>query len=181
MSPPRGNVIRSLVLLAVLAAGACGPKEMVRAPAGMGVTEPERARAVTYATRGEASRRAGRLDLAIEQLSRAIELNPTYPEAYHYRALAYRDQRDYEKAILDHTKAIELKPDYADAYQNRATAYYYQGEYVRAWADVKKCRQLGGQVNERFFENLWDSTLARDRPSKDELDKLGLEPPKGGR
>jgi tetratricopeptide (TPR) repeat protein len=51
----------------------------------------------------------------IAAYSKAIELNPTFAEAYFNRGLAYFATSKYELAIKDFTKTIELKPHEADA------------------------------------------------------------------
>jgi len=57
---------------------------------------------------------------AIEDLTKAIELNPRYAEAYAGRGTAKADKRDFTGAIEDFTIAIELQPSYAMAYIGRA-------------------------------------------------------------
>jgi len=79
-----------------------------------------------------------KITATIEDLSKAIELNPNDVEAHCKRGLAYINRSngtfllsgnteavaDINKAVADYTKAIGLKPDYADAYSWRAGAYF---------------------------------------------------------
>ena len=69
------------------------------------------------------TRAEGRLDKAIEDYTKAIELNPQHANAYHNRGLAWSKKGDRDKAIEDYNKAIELNPQYADAYNNRGNAW----------------------------------------------------------
>lgn len=84
----------------------------------------------------------GNYDHAIVNLTKAIELNPNFAEAYNNRGIAYRKEGDYDHAIDDYTKAIELKPDFAKAYNNRGNAYSDKGDYTRAIADYTKAIKL---------------------------------------
>ncbi|MCU4139364.1 MAG: hypothetical protein MW690_001296 [Methanophagales archaeon] len=47
---------------------------------------------------------------AIEDFSKAIELNPNYAGAYYNRGIAYAKLNQHERAIEDYNKAIELNP-----------------------------------------------------------------------
>jgi tetratricopeptide (TPR) repeat protein len=68
----------------------------------------------------------GKDELAIENFTKAIELNPNDANAYIERARAYK-YNDFNKALNDYTKAIELNPNEADFYIKRADAYHYSG------------------------------------------------------
>lgn len=103
-------------------------------------------RAHTYSAMGDYGR-------AIRDYTRAIELKPDFT-AYNNRGSAYGQANDFGHAIGDFTRAIELKPDYAKAYGNRAIAYYVLKQYDQAWADVRRCRQLGGEVSDEFIKGL---------------------------
>jgi tetratricopeptide (TPR) repeat protein len=47
---------------------------------------------------------------AIQDYSKAIELDPEYAHAYYYRGNAKVNLKDYRGAIQDYSKAIELDP-----------------------------------------------------------------------
>ena len=64
----------------------------------------------------------------LEDLNKAIELDPNMAEAYRMRGILYASnlpvQRGgYEKAIADYTRCLEIKPNDAPARWNRATNY----------------------------------------------------------
>jgi len=80
----------------------------------------------------------GRYDEAIEQYTRAIELNPNLPHAYNNRAYVYLIKRQYDLAIAECNRAIELDSSFAMAYINRALAYKGQGKKEEALADLEK-------------------------------------------
>ena len=51
---------------------------------------------------------------AIIHFTKAIELDPTYINAYNHRGFGFCKQEQYLEAIADFTKAVELAPKYAD-------------------------------------------------------------------
>ena len=99
-----------------------------------------------YYTRGMAASEKGEVELAIEDYTEAIALDPKFAEAYYQRGLAYRKKGEVELAIADYTQAIELKSDYADAYYNRGGAFLRLGERDKAKADLETARNLGSDA-----------------------------------
>ncbi|NQT07283.1 MAG: tetratricopeptide repeat protein, partial [Candidatus Omnitrophica bacterium] len=68
--------------------------------------------AVTYFDRGVECMDLGEYDEAIENFTRAIELDPEVPPvAYNNRAIVYMKIGEYKKALEDFTRALELDPD----------------------------------------------------------------------
>lgn len=72
---------------------------------------------------------------AIEDLTKAIELNPTNKSFYLIRAAIYCYSSLESQAIDDFTKVIQLEPD-ADAYYNRGVSYYQFKKYQSAIEDL---------------------------------------------
>jgi tetratricopeptide (TPR) repeat protein len=85
--------------------------------------------------------KARNLDTAIEKFSQAIEKDPKEWSAYNNRGLAYKDKKEFEKAIADFGQVLRLKPDWS-AYYNRGIAYYEKGDRDRAIADANKALEL---------------------------------------
>ena len=54
------------------------------------------------------------LIFAIDDYTRAIDLNPNYVEAYNNRGAIYNNIREPELAIADFDKVIELDPNYVN-------------------------------------------------------------------
>lgn len=108
--------------------------------------EHKQACADTYYQRGLAHAKKGEIELAIEDYTHAIALNPEFAEAYYQRGLAYAKKGELDKAITDYTKAIALKPDYADAYYNRGGAFLRLGEQEKAESDLTIARNMGSDA-----------------------------------
>ncbi len=68
----------------------------------------------------------GEYGRAISDLSRAIELNPKYSQAYNNRGFAHLNKRAYGLAIRDFGEAIRLDPSFALAHKNREITYRLQ-------------------------------------------------------
>ena len=84
---------------------------------------------------------------AIEDLTKAIEVNPKYELAFYKRGVAkYRD-RDFQGSIQDHTKAIGLKSNYVLPYLGRAYAKDELKRYKDAIDDYTKIIELKGDYD----------------------------------
>lgn len=59
---------------------------------------------------------------AIEYFDRALDINPSYPEAWLNRGAALIDLKCYQEAIDSYNKAIAVKADFAAAYSNLGNA-----------------------------------------------------------
>lgn len=79
---------------------------------------------------------------SIQELTQAIEIDPTDTNAHFYRGYAYEINGNYDKAIADYTRAIRLKPNFTKTYNNRGTTQGRKGEYSKAIADLNKAIQL---------------------------------------
>jgi tetratricopeptide (TPR) repeat protein len=95
-----------------------------------------------YRKRGFAYRRLNQFDKAIEDYSRAIELDPNYSRAYASRGSVYRVLKDYERAIEDFDQALKHNPKYASAYNSRSETYRLGKEYLRALEDLNRAIEL---------------------------------------
>ena len=76
----------------------------------------------------------------LEDLNKAIELDPTMAEAYFERGNLYssnlpKERGGDQKAVADYTRCLEHKPNDAPARWNRATYYASLGQYDEAIAD----------------------------------------------
>jgi len=79
---------------------------------------------------------------AIELFNTAIDSNPKYIRAYNARALAYRNMKDYDKALADYSKIISLSPNDTLAYSDRGITYGFMKQYDKAIIDFTKRIEL---------------------------------------
>ena len=115
---------------------------------------------VAYNTRGIAYAKAGNYKSAIDDFTKALEIEPKAVSARYYRGIAYREKGQFDWAIEDFTKILEIDPKAAGTYYHRALTYYYKKEYDKSWKDMKKAQDLGYQIPSDFLEKLRKS-LAR--------------------
>ena len=112
-------------------------------------TEPEFTEADWF-LRGTKQNSDSDYEEAIESLSKAIELDSDYTNAYNNRGISYAELGHPQKAINDYSNAIELGPDYAIAYSNRGVMYAALGEDQRAIDDYNRAIQLDPEYTDAY-------------------------------
>lgn len=95
-----------------------------------------------WSNRGNVRVGQNKLEEAIADYDRAIQLAPNFPDPYLNRGIAYEGQKRYSQAIADYNKALELNGDDAMAYNNRGNAQAGQGRWQEAIADYKTAAEL---------------------------------------
>jgi len=96
--------------------------------------------------------------LAIENISKAIAIDPTKGVYYFNRAAVKQTMFDYESAILDFTKSIDLKFEHLEAaYFYRAKCKIYIQDIKGAKVDTMKLMELGHLEWVEQFEYWIDS------------------------
>ncbi|MBY0526205.1 MAG: tetratricopeptide repeat protein [Gemmataceae bacterium] len=108
--------------------------------------ERRQVRAAAYFARGRSYFEAGEYGQAIDQFTKAIQMDPRDAVAYFNRGLAYVAQTEYQEAIADYTSALHLNPRNAMAYYHRGIAHRLLGEYDRAIADYTRAIRLDGRL-----------------------------------
>lgn len=73
--------------------------------------------------------------LAIAELSKALQYDPSTAIIYMLRGGALYKKGDLDMALADLDRAIELDPDLAAAFYNRGSVYYYKQDFDRAIDD----------------------------------------------
>ena len=96
------------------------------------------AKASVYVKRSAAYIQKGEYEKAIEDCTKAVELNSAHANAYVSRGIAYDKKGEHDQAIDDFTKALELEPDNLFAYHNRGIAYIHKNAPDKAIADFTK-------------------------------------------
>ncbi len=90
---------------------------------------------------------------AIDDYTRAIELDPSHLEAYLRRGtFAYRVLKRYEASLADFDRAIELKPDCAYAYLHRGIVKCHLLKFEEAVPDFDRAIELDPN-DERAYLN----------------------------
>ena len=84
----------------------------------------------------------GRLDEAIAEFQKAIELKPDDPDAHRNLGTVYGEQGKEEEAAAAYEKAIELDPDFGEAYGDLAGIYTRLGRLSEAVAAGEKAIEL---------------------------------------
>ena len=82
-------------------------------------------------------------DLAIEEFSKAIDIDPEYYFAYYNRALTYYQNGNLEFSLADYNKAMELCPDTVYWTIERGFLNLELGDREKAIADFEKAQEIG--------------------------------------
>lgn len=96
--------------------------------------------AYSYCMRGYSKSMVNDFSGAIEDISMAIELDPT-PVVYNGRGLVYTEMDSNQKAFDDFSAAIDLDSTFSDGYLNRGVVKFYINQ--NGCDDLKKARELG--------------------------------------
>jgi tetratricopeptide (TPR) repeat protein len=106
--------------------------------------QPSATSAAEYVDAGRDLVVQGQPEQALEAFAKAIELDPEYAPAFHYRGEVYYDGGQYDLAVNDWTRVIELDPTWTEglAYNNRADAYGALGKHDLAVADLTKALEI---------------------------------------
>jgi tetratricopeptide (TPR) repeat protein/ABC-type oligopeptide transport system ATPase subunit len=99
-------------------------------------------KSITYFHRGKVYSNLGKSDQAIENYSKAIEVDQIYVNAYNNRGVEYSKLGQSDKAVSDYCKAIELNPNHFQAQYNRGIAYSDLGLNDKAIDDYSKIIEL---------------------------------------
>lgn len=102
----------------------------------------------------------GKLDEAIAQLRKAVELDPKYAGAHLNLAYAYDRQGQAEEAIAQYRKVIELTPENVYAHNNLGVLYDKQGRYKEAIEAFERTLEIDPS-NATALQNLKNAKKSR--------------------
>ncbi len=111
-----------------------------------------------YHNRGLDLFRLGYFDLAVDDFTKALSLNPKQILVYNDRAATYLAQKKYELALADFNKALEINPKFVRPHLGRALTYEALGNGQAARADYAvlcslnysgACKKLGTVADAR--------------------------------
>lgn len=86
--------------------------------------------------RGGVYFKLGKPDKALEELNRALSLDPLFYDGYISRGLFWGYAKEFKNAVLDFTAALKLNRTYQALYY-RALAYMEMKEFAKALDDLK--------------------------------------------
>jgi hypothetical protein len=92
---------------------------------------------------GVALQGEGRHDEAIDQFTMALQITPTFADAYGNRGASEAMQGNLRAALDDQTRSIDLDPTYARRWYNRAVTYYRLGRLEEALNDLVEAEARG--------------------------------------
>ncbi len=104
-----------------------------------------------YNMRAIAYSELGKIDSAICDFTKCIEINPIF-EAYFNCGAAYFAKGNYEKAIFDLNKSISISRKEPKAYYKRALAFYNTENYEKANADFNSYLQMNKKDYHAYLE-----------------------------
>ena len=94
-----------------------------------------------------------RIDEALQDFSKAVEINPDDTDSYFYCALACMKKGDYHRAVLDFSKVIKRKQGDANLYCDRGLALLHLKEWKRAKADLITAENMGVDIIAAFHND----------------------------
>jgi len=111
-----------------------------------------------------ALRRSGNFEAAVENLSKALELNPQKVSLLFEIGATYANLREYEKAEEYYNKAISLSPDFTVVYRNKSwNQFHWKGDTEKARETLKQMPGESGWLlaNLDFLDRDFRSALNR--------------------
>ncbi|MCP4204792.1 MAG: tetratricopeptide repeat protein [bacterium] len=120
----------------------------------------ETARAYYHSNRGAEHLQAGEIELALEWLEAATQVDPNLPDAWANYGVALRRNGQLREAEAAYRRAVELDPNFFPGYQNLVALYRMRGD-----GDAAKLllEVLGRQTTRNPFVYLAVGDLSMDQ------------------
>jgi tetratricopeptide (TPR) repeat protein len=115
------------------------------------VSDDDKTQAEIFYSQGKISYDALKYEKAIQDLNKALQLNPLYAEAYYVRGNAYYDLKENDKAIEDYSRSIQLNPKSSDAYYWRGNAYRLVRQDDKALSDLTNAIVLNPNYTDAYY------------------------------
>jgi tetratricopeptide (TPR) repeat protein len=87
---------------------------------------------------------------AVDALSRALEINPNFVEAYYNRSIALNELGLLQEALVGYDKAISINSNYADAHFNRGNVLNELGRLEEALESYDKAISIKADYAEAY-------------------------------
>lgn len=88
---------------------------------------------------------------AIEEYNQALQINPSFAQAYYNRGSAHLKLGDHQRSIEDFNQALRINPNYAEAYSDRGNTYLKLGDNQGAIMDYTQALQLSPNDANTFY------------------------------
>jgi tetratricopeptide (TPR) repeat protein len=114
--------------------------------------------------------------LAIGELKKILQIDPTYVKAYNGLGVSYDALGEYQRAIEAYTRALELSPDLDYVNNNLGYCYFLKGDFDAAIARFNKAISLDS-TKSLYHKNLALAHAAKGNfdPALAELKQAGEE------
>lgn len=86
--------------------------------------------------------KAGNLPKAEESFTKAIEMDPYYPESYHNRGIIQTAQHKIEEAIESFKKLIDIEPYNPEHYNSIGLVYFQEMSFVESEMNFRKAIEI---------------------------------------
>jgi len=135
-------------------------------------------RCLSLAQRGNVYFYLTNFDQSLDDYSRAIQADPSVPDAYVFRAYAYVTLGTPQRALYDCNMACLLNPDSDEAYAVRARVHNQLGQPDRALADLDHAIDLNPDNPEFHYSRAIARAGRGDygRADQDFADAIALSP-----
>lgn len=120
-----------------------------------------------FYVRGTRRHNAGRLDLAAEDYTQAIRLNPDHISARLNRGWIFKRKADYQTAIQEFNDVLLRDPESAAGYDGRGTCHRELGDYKAAIEDLTQAIRRAATDPQMYFRRA--NTYRRTRQWKPAL------------
>lgn len=107
--------------------------------------------ALAYANRASFHKSEGRLDEALADYERAIEIDPESSDAWYNRGVFFEDRGDTAKALADYDRAIELDPTSFRPRLNRGNLHKDAGRADAAITDYSAAAEAAPDHAETYY------------------------------
>ena len=106
---------------------------------------------VSFYNYGLIARHLNKLQLAYEQFTQALEINPNIRETWNNRGAVLNDLKKFDLALPDFDKAIALDPRYAEAYANKGKSLSHIKHYDEAISAYDKALSIKPDLVEAWI------------------------------
>ncbi len=111
--------------------------------------------AIIHVHRGMAYFTRSEYLMAIDDFSRAIELDARNPKAYYYRGVVHRVLSHYSQSLEDLNACLELDPYQFDPLYTRGQVYFQLGDFGGALQDIDRALSIQPEASQcRKFRDI---------------------------